>query len=232
MPREYLMKAYPLALYPAKCRAAAAIQLMIMNNLDKQVAQHPHELITYGGNGSVFSNWAQYRLVMRYLSIMTEDQCLHIYSCHPVGLFPAPRDSPRVMISNGIVVPNFSSKADYERLYALGVSSYGNMTAGSYCYIGPSGIVHGTNITLINAGRKFLGVKSAQDMHGKVFVSAGLGGMSGAQPKAAFIAGLISVIAEVDVKALDKRHAQGWIIRRETDLEAVIRLIKEHRAGK
>ncbi|KAI3638455.1 hypothetical protein MIR68_002953 [Amoeboaphelidium protococcarum] len=231
-PTEYEMKAYPLSSYPCKSKQAAAVMLMITNNLDPAVAQHPHELITYGGNGSVFSNWAQYHLVMKYLSEMQEDQTLHVYSGHPMGLFPSHKDAPRVVVTNGMMVPFYSTREQYERLYAMGLTQYGNMTAGSYCYIGPQGIVHGTNITLINAGRKFLNAKCMDDLRGKVFVSAGLGGMSGAQPKAAFMAGLVCVIAEIDPAALDKRHKQGWIMRKESDLAKVVQLIKEYSAKK
>jgi len=190
-PTAYEMKAYSIQNYPAKCTQAAAIMLMIQNNLDPKVAQYPHELVTYGGNGSVFQNWAQYLLVMKYLSEMEEDQTLVMYSGHPLGLFPSNSDAPRVVITNGMVVPNYSSRLDYERMYALGVSMYGQMTAGSYCYIGPQGIVHGTTITVLNAGRKYLHLTN---MAGTVFVSSGLGGMSGAQAKAGVICGAIAVL--------------------------------------
>ena len=204
----YEMFARPLGDYPAQSLQAAAIMLMIQNNLDPAVAQHPHELITYGGNGAVFQNWAQYLLTMQYLANMKDNQTLHIYSGHPMGLFPASAESPRVVITNGMMIPNHSSHEDWERYNALGVTQYGQMTAGSYMYIGPQGIVHGTTITILNAGRK---ISSGPQLRGKVFVSSGLGGMSGAQPKAAKIAGCISVIAEVNPKATLKRHSQGWV---------------------
>jgi len=206
----YELKAYPFAKFRAVCRCdeAACILLMVMNNLDRRVAQYPQELITYGGNGSVLSNWAQFLVLARYLCEMTTDQTLSMYSGHPMGLYPSSRHAPRMVVTNGMVVPNYSSKADYARMYAQGVSIYGQMTAGSYCYIGPQGIVHGTTITVLNAGRKYLGV---DDLAGRVYVSSGLGGMSGAQPKAAVITGAVGVIAEVDEAALRKRHAQGWV---------------------
>ena len=225
-PSEYDMKAYPLSMYPAKCQQAACIQMMIMNNLDPSVAQFPQELVTYGGNGSVFSNWAQYHLIMYYLSHMTEEQTLSMYSGHPMGLFPSHPDAPRMVITNGMVIPNYSSQADYERMYAQGVTIYGQMTAGSYCYIGPQGIVHGTTITVMNAGRKYL---KLNDLSGKVFVTAGLGGMSGAQGKASLIAGAVGVIAEIDPAALEKRYKQGWISEKITDLDTLIVRIKEAR---
>eukprot|EP01083_Nonionella_stella_P078405 214588_1 len=231
IPTSYLMKAYPIDCYPAKCQQAAAIMLMIMNNLDHEVAQYPHELITYGGNGSVFSNWAQYHLTMYYLSMMTEEQTLHMYSGHPAGLFPSSVDSPRVIISNGMVIPNYSKKDDYDKMYALGVSIYGQMTAGSYCYIGPQGIVHGTTITLLNAGRKYLGLESMSGT-GTVYVSSGLGGMSGAQPKAGTISGAITVIAEVDINAINKRYEQGWVLEKFSDLDACIDRLKEAKRKK
>jgi len=207
-PTAYEMKAYPIDDYPAKTRQCAAIQVMIMNNLDKAVAQFPHELITYGGNGSAFQNWAQYHLVMKYLTIMTDKQTLTVYSGHPMGLYPSHPDAPRVVLTNGMMVPNFSTPEMYNKQYALGNTMYGQMTAGSYCYIGPQGIVHGTTLTLLNAGRKYL---STENLTGKVYVSSGLGGMSGAQGKASDISGLIGVIAEVDESALMKRYNQGWI---------------------
>ncbi len=203
----YKMYARPIQMYPARCRQAASIMLMIQNNLDHNVAQHPYELITYGGNGSVFQNWAQYRLTMQYLSQMTETQTLALYSGHPMGLFPSNANSPRVVVSNGMMIPNYSSKLNLDKLYAQGVSQYGQMTAGSFMYIGSQGIVHGTTITLMNAVR----MNVSEDLHIPVFVSSGLGGMSGAQPKAGNIAGLISIIAEVNRKAIDTRHAQGWV---------------------
>eukprot|EP01132_Coremiostelium_polycephalum_P010150 gene10150-12454_t len=222
-PTHYEMKAYPISSYPAKCQQAAAIMLMIMNNLDKEVAQFPNELVTYGGNGSVFQNWAQYHLVMKYLSEMTEEQTLSMYSGHPMGLFPSNKSSPRVVITNGMVIPNYSSRLDYEKMYATGVSQYGQMTAGSYCYIGPQGIVHGTTITLLNAGRKYLGLES---LAGKVFVTSGLGGMSGAQPKAAVVCGAISITADVNEAAVNKRHAQGWVMEKYSDIDQLLQRVK------
>ena len=206
---EYAMHARPIDQYPAKTTQAAAIMLMIQNNLDPAVAQHPEELITYGGNGAVFQNWAQYRLVMRYLSEMTEEQTLIMYSGHPLGLFPSHAGAPRVVVTNGMVVPHYSESDDYERMNALGVSQYGQMTAGSYMYIGPQGIVHGTTITVLNAGRRL--DPENPSLAGKLFLTAGLGGMSGAQPKAGNIAGVVSVTAEVDPAAAWKRHEQGWV---------------------
>jgi urocanate hydratase len=225
-PTEYEMKAYPIDQYPAKCRKAAAVMLMIMNNLDPRVAQFPHELITYGGNGAVLQNWAQYHLVMQYLATMSEDQTLVMYSGHPLGLFPSSRVAPRVVITNGMMVPNYSSRELYERFHALGVTMYGQMTAGSYCYIGPQGIVHGTTITVLGAARKYLGTS---DLRGRVFVSSGLGGMSGAQAKAAVLCGAIGVVAEVNEAALEKRLRQGWVQRRCDDLEELVRLVREAR---
>src|SRR5574344_1738088 len=196
----YPMYARPIDAYPAKCRQAAAIMLMIQNNLDPAVAQHPHELITYGGNGAVFQNWAQYRLAMKYLSEMTDEQTLAMYSGNPMGLFPSHKDAPRVVVTNGMMIPNYSKPDDWERYNAMGVTQYGQMTAGSYMYIGPQGIVHGTTITVLNAARKQLKAKgiagTRENMKGMLFVTAGLGGMSGAQPKAGNIAGVVSVIAE------------------------------------
>ncbi|KAJ3088388.1 Urocanate hydratase, partial [Physocladia obscura] len=226
---SYEMKAHPINAYPAKCPQAAAIMLQIQNNLDKRVAQFPRELITYGGNGSVFNNWAQYHLTMKYLAEMNDEQTLVMYSGHPHGLFPSHRDAPRCIITNGMVIPNYSSREDYDRLYALGNSQYGQMTAGSYCYIGPQGIVHGTTITVMNAVRKYL---NTDEMAGKVFVTAGLGGMSGAQPKAGVIAGMICVVAEVDEAALDKRFNQGWVMEKESDLEKLVARIKEVKKNK
>ncbi|NIM01321.1 MAG: urocanate hydratase [Acidobacteria bacterium] len=228
-PAEYEMRARPIDEYPARCRAAAAIMLMIQNNLDPDVAQHPHELITYGGNGTVFQNWAQYRLTMRYLSEMTDEQTLVLYSGHPLGLFPSHPDAPRVVVTNGMVIPNHSTPEDYERLNALGVTSYGQMTAGSFMYIGPQGIVHGTTITLLNAGRKYLNATGDDPLAGKLFVTSGLGGMSGAQAKAAVIAGAVGVIAEINPKALHKRHEQGWLQEVATDLDAVLDRVKRAR---
>ena len=208
-PTQYEMKAYPIDAYPAKCKQAAAIMLMIHNNLDRAVAQFPHELITYGGNGAVFQNWAQYRLVMKYLSEMEDDQTLVIYSGHPLGLFPSHSDAPRVVVTNGMVIPNYSSQDDYDRFNALGVSQYGQMTAGSYMYIGPQGIVHGTTITVLNAARMHAG--ATDSLSGITFVTSGLGGMSGAQAKAAVIAGASCIISEVNPHAAHKRHQQGWL---------------------
>lgn len=205
---QYDMYARAWHEYPHHSRQAAAIMLMIQNNLDPAVAQHPHELITYGGNGAVFQNWAQYLLVMQYLATMTDEQTLHVYSGHPMGLFPSSADAPRVVVTNGMMVPNYSKPEDWERYNALGVTQYGQMTAGSYMYIGPQGIVHGTTITILNAGRKLGG---ADGLRGRVFVTSGLGGMSGAQPKAGNIAGCITVVAEVNEWATQKRYAQGWV---------------------
>ena len=223
---DYDMHARPIGEYPAKCRQAAAIMLMIQNNLDKAVAQHPHELITYGGNGAVFQNWAQYRLTMKYLSEMTDSQTLVMYSGHPLGLFPSHPDAPRVVVTNGMVIPNYSKPDDWERLNALGVSQYGQMTAGSYMYIGPQGIVHGTTITVMNAARKrFSGGRSSA--RGMLFVSSGLGGMSGAQAKAGNISGVVSVIAEINPKAARKRFDQGWVDELHESLDELIPRIRE-----
>ncbi len=216
--------------YPAKSNQAAAIMLMIQNNLDPAVAQHPHELITYGGNGAVFQNWAQYLLSMKYLAEMTEEQTLVMYSGHPMGLFPSHKDAPRVVVTNGMVIPNYSSPDHWEKFNALGVSQYGQMTAGSYMYIGPQGIVHGTTITVLNAGRKLADGDSG--LGGKIFVSSGLGGMSGAQAKAAVIAGAIGVIAEVNPAAAVKRHEQGWVDELYEDLDLLIERIKQARDRK
>ncbi len=205
----YKMHARPISDYPARSRHAAAIMLMIQNNLDPAVAQHPEELITYGGNGAVFQNWAQYLLTMQYLANMTEEQTLHMYSGHPMGLFPSSKEAPRVVVTNGMMIPNYSSPDDWERYNALGVTQYGQMTAGSYMYIGPQGIVHGTAITVMNAFRKTL--QPGESPVGKIFLTAGLGGMSGAQPKAGNIAGCITVCAEVNNNAATKRHEQGWV---------------------
>ncbi len=221
----YEMKARPIGDYPAKSQQAAAIMLMIQNNLDPAVAQHPHELITYGGNGAVFQNWAQYLLTMKYLSEMTEEQTLAMYSGHPMGLFPSHKDAPRVVVTNGMVIPNYSSPDDWEKFNALGVSQYGQMTAGSFMYIGPQGIVHGTTITVLNAGRKLQDVDTG--LGGKIFVSSGLGGMSGAQAKAAVIAGAIGVIAEVNPAAAIKRHEQGWVDELYEDLDTLVRRMQE-----
>jgi urocanate hydratase len=223
---SYEMRARHIDEYPCKCRQAAAMMLMIQNNLDPAVAQYPHELITYGGNGTVFQNWAQYLLTMRYLSEMTEEQTLVMYSGHPLGLFPSSKGSPRAVISNGMVIPNHSSMEDYHRMAALGVTSYGQMTAGSYMYIGPQGIVHGTTITILGAGRRYLGLSSDDDLSGKLFVSSGLGGMSGAQAKASVIAKAVGVIAEVDPKAIRKRLDQGWLQEADDDLDRILQRIE------
>ena len=221
---DYRMYARPIDEYPGKCQQAKAIMVMIQNNLDYAVAQHPHELITYGGNGAVFQNWAQYRLTMKYLAEMTDEQTLAMYSGHPMGLFPSHKDAPRVVVTNGMVIPNYSSQDDYERMNALGVSQYGQMTAGSYMYIGPQGIVHGTTITVLNACRKLPGDGKTK---GKLFVTAGLGGMSGAQPKAGDIAGVISVTAEVNPHATQKRHEQGWVDEVIYDLDELCARVRE-----
>ncbi len=228
---DYEMYARPIHEYPAQTPQAAAIMLMIQNNLNPAVAQHPHELITYGGNGSVFQNWAQYLLTMQYLATMTEDQTLAMYSGHPMGLFPSHKDAPRVIVTNGMVIPNYSSQDDWERFNALGVSQYGQMTAGSYMYIGPQGIVHGTTITVMNAARKV--AKPGEDpFKGKLFVSSGLGGMSGAQPKAGNITGVVSVVAEVNSAAAQKRHQQGWVDEIFTDMNQLIERVKKAQADK
>ena len=223
---DYEMHARPIGEYPARCRQAAAVMLMIQNNLDPKVAQHPHELITYGGNGAVFQNWAQYRLAMQYLSEMTENQTLVMYSGHPLGLFPSHPDAPRVVVTNGMVIPNYSKSDDWERLNALGVSQYGQMTAGSYMYIGPQGIVHGTTITVMNAARKRF-TAGRTDTRGMLFVSSGLGGMSGAQPKAGNISGVVSVVAEINPKAAQKRHEQGWVDELHEALDELIPRIRQ-----
>ena len=227
---EYEIKARHIDDFPFRSRNAGAIMLMISNNLDNDVAQHPHELITYGGNGAVFQNWAQYRLTMKYLSEMTDEQTLVIYSGHPLGLFPSPKDAPRVVVTNGMVIPNYSSQDHWEKFNALGVSQYGQMTAGSFMYIGPQGIVHGTTITILNAARMIS--KPGDTLRAKLFVSSGLGGMSGAQPKAAGIAGIISVIAEVNPKALRTRHSQGWVDEVFSDLNSLVNRVKEATASK
>ncbi len=220
----YAMHARPLDHYPAKSLQAAAIMLMIQNNLDPAVAQHPHELITYGGNGAVFQNWAQYLLTMKYLAEITDEQTLHMYSGHPMGMFPSSKNSPRVVVTNGMMIPNYSKQDDWEKFNALGVTQYGQMTAGSYMYIGPQGIVHGTTITILNAGRR---ISKDGSLAGKLFVSSGLGGMSGAQPKAAKIAGCISVTAEVNSKAARKRHEQGWVDEIIADIAELISRVKK-----
>ena len=214
---EYDIVARPITEYPSKCEQSAAIMLMIQNNLDPAVAQHPHELITYGGNGAVFQNWAQYRLVMQYLSEMTEEQTLVMYSGHPLGLFPSHKDAPRVVVTNGMVIPNYSKPDDWEKMNALGVSQYGQMTAGSYMYIGPQGIVHGTTITVLNAKRK-IGAENRTPL----FVTSGLGGMSGAQPKAGNIAKVVTICAEINPSAAHKRHSQGWVDELIDDVDTCI----------
>ncbi|NAY92685.1 urocanate hydratase [Muricauda sp. JGD-17] len=217
---DYKIYARPISEYPAKTKQAAAIMLMIQNNLDPAVAQHPEELITYGGNGAVFQNWAQYLLTLKYLAEMTEEQTLHMFSGHPMGLFPSSKEAPRVVVTNGMMIPNYSKPDDWEKYNALGVTQYGQMTAGSYMYIGPQGIVHGTAITVMNAFRKVLDKNQAPE--GKVFLTAGLGGMSGAQPKAGNIAGCITVCAEVNPEAAKKRHQQGWVDELIQDLDTLV----------
>ena len=233
---DYPMYARPIDEYPAKSRQAAAIMAMIQNNLDPRVAQHPHELIIYGGNGAIFQNWAQYRLTMQYLATMTDEQTLVMYSGHPMGLFPSHKDAPRVVVTNGMVIPNYSKPDDWERFNALGVSQYGQMTAGSYMYIGPQGIVHGTTITVMNAARKQLRAKgiegTRENMAGMLFVTAGLGGMSGAQPKAGNIAGVVSVTAEINPLAASKRYEQGWVDEMHSDLDELISRIRKATSGK
>ncbi len=221
----YEMKARPIGEYPAQSRQAAAIMLMIQNNLDPAVAQHPEELITYGGNGAVFQNWAQYLLTMKYLATMTDEQTLHMYSGHPMGLFPSSKEAPRVVVTNGMMIPNYSSTDDWEKYNALGVTQYGQMTAGSYMYIGPQGIVHGTTITVMNAFRKTL--EKDESPAGKIFLTAGLGGMSGAQPKAGNIAGCITVCAEVNPEAARKRYEQGWVDELVENMDQLIVRLKE-----
>ena len=230
---HYEMYARPIDEYPHCSEQAAAIMLMIQNNLDPEVAQHPHELIVYGGNGAIFQNWAQYRLTMKYLSEMTDEQTLVMYSGHPLGLFPSHPNAPRVVVTNGMVIPNYSKPDDWERMNALGVSQYGQMTAGSYMYIGPQGIVHGTTITVLNACRKQRSEKGgAQDIHGMLFVSSGLGGMSGAQPKAGNIAGVVSVVAEINPLAAKKRYDQGWVDELHDNLDELIPAIRKSVAEK
>ena len=225
---HYKMYARPIDEYPHRSEQTAAIMLMIQNNLDPAVAQHPHELIIYGGNGAIFQNWAQYRLVMKYLSEMTDEQTLVMYSGHPLGLFPSHRNAPRVVVTNGMVIPNYSKPDDWERMNALGVSQYGQMTAGSYMYIGPQGIVHGTTITVLNAARKqMLQPNGPKDIHGMLFVSSGLGGMSGAQPKAGNIAGVVSVVAEINPKAAEKRYEQGWVDELHYNLDELIPAVRK-----
>ena len=229
---SYKIYARPIDEYPAKSRQAAAIMAMIQNNLDERVAQHPHELIIYGGNGAIFQNWAQYRLVMQYLATMTDEQTLVMYSGHPLGLFPSHKDAPRVIVTNGMVIPNYSKPDDWERFNALGVSQYGQMTAGSYMYIGPQGIVHGTTITVMNAARKVRSAAGAPNDRTLLFVTAGLGGMSGAQPKAGNIAGVVSVTAEINPKAAEKRYAQGWVDELHQNLDELVSRIRKAVAGK
>ena len=224
---SYKMYARPIDEYPAKCRQAAAIMLMIQNNLDPAVAQHPHELIIYGGNGAIFQNWAQYRLVMQYLANMTDEQTLVMYSGHPMGLFPSHKEAPRVIVTNGMMIPNYSKPDDWERFNALGVTQYGQMTAGSYMYIGPQGIVHGTTITVLNASRKQGGTPA-----GKLFITAGLGGMSGAQPKAGNIAGVVSITAEINPAAAQKRYNQGWVDEIHDNLDELFEKVNDARAKK
>ena len=226
---DYALQARPLAEYPANCAQAAAIQLMLQNNLDPAVAQHPEELITYGGNGAVFQNWAQYLLTMKYLSEMTEEQTLHLYSGHPMGLFPSSKEAPRVVVTNGMMIPNYSKPEDWERFNALGVTQYGQMTAGSFMYIGPQGIVHGTTITVMNAFRKKLGSEIAPK--GKLFLTAGLGGMSGAQPKAGNIAGCVTLCAEINPAAAHKRHEQGWVDELFSDLDLLVARVKQAKSA-
>lgn len=228
---DYDIYARPLAAYPHRSLQAAAIMVMLQNNLDPKVAQHPEELITYGGNGSVFQNWAQYLLTMQYLATMTDEQTLVLYSGHPLGLFPSHPEAPRVIVTNGMVIPNYSKPDDWERMNALGVSQYGQMTAGSFMYIGPQGIVHGTTITLLGAGRR-LTSGCSDPLKGRLFVSSGLGGMSGAQAKAAVIAGAIGVIAEVNPMAVQKRHSQGWVDEVYTDLVSLTTRIRQAQANK
>lgn len=221
---NYEMKARSVSDYPAKCQQAAAIMLMIDNNLDPAVAQHPEELITYGGNGAVFQNWAQYLLTMKYLSEMENDQTLHLYSGHPMGLFPSSADAPRVVVTNGMMIPNYSQPDDWEKFNALGVTQYGQMTAGSFMYIGPQGIVHGTTITVMNAFRKVL--NKGETPKGKIFLTAGLGGMSGAQPKAGNIANCVTVCAEVNANAATKRHQQGWVDELIDNIDDLVSRVK------
>lgn len=227
---EHPIYARPIDEYPGKSEQAKAIMLMIQNNLDHRVAQHPHELITYGGNGAVFQNWIQYRLVMKYLSEMTDEQTLVMYSGHPLGLFPSHPNAPRVVVTNGMMIPNYSKPDDWEKFNALGVTQYGQMTAGSYMYIGPQGIVHGTTITVLNAVRRL--AKNREDIKGKVFLTAGLGGMSGAQPKAGNIAGVISITAEVNPKAATTRHSQGWVDEIISDLDQLVARVQKAQADK
>jgi urocanate hydratase len=227
---DYEIKARPIGDYPHQSKQAAAIMLMITNNLDYAVAQHPHELITYGGNGAVFQNWAQYRLTMKYLAEMNDEQTLVMYSGHPMGLFPSHKEAPRVVVTNGMMIPNYSKPDDWERYNALGVTQYGQMTAGSYMYIGPQGIVHGTTITVLNAGRMI--AKQKESLAGKLFITAGLGGMSGAQPKASNIAGLVSITAEVNPKATQTRFSQGWVDVVIDNLDELMNRVRKAKAQK
>lgn len=227
---DYKIHARTIEDYPHKSKQAAAIMLMLSNNLDYAVAQHPHELITYGGNGAVFSNWAQYLLTMQYLATMTDQQTLALYSGHPSGLFPSHKDAPRVVVTNGMMIPNYSKPDDWEKFNALGVTQYGQMTAGSFMYIGPQGIVHGTTITVLNAGRKISNGKT--DLAGKLFITAGLGGMSGAQPKAAVIAGCIGIVAEINPKAVKTRHEQGWVDEVFDNLDELVPRIRKAKENK
>ena len=227
---NYSIYARPIDEYPAKINEAAAIMLMIQNNLNEEIAQHPQELITYGGNGAVFQNWAQYLLTMKYLAEINNNQTLHLYSGHPMGLFPSSKKSPRLVITNGMMIPNYSKPDDWEKFNALGVTQYGQMTAGSFMYIGPQGIVHGTTITLMNAFRKVL--KKGESVRGKIFLTSGLGGMSGAQPKAGNIVGCISVTAEVNHSAAKKRHDQGWVDKLVFEISELVKLVKEAQLDK
>ena len=227
---EYNMYARPIKDYPYRTEHAGAVMLMIQNNLNPIVAQHPYELITYGGNGAVFQNWAQYLLTMQYLATMSNEQTLHMYSGHPMGLFPSSSEAPRVVVTNGMMIPNYSKQDDWEKYNALGVTQYGQMTAGSYMYIGPQGIVHGTTITLLNAGRMI--ARDGEDLAGKLFLSSGLGGMSGAQPKAGNIAGCVTVIAEINPKAVETRHSQGWVDEVILDVDELAARVKAAKANK
>jgi urocanate hydratase len=227
---NYEIKARPITDYPGKCNQAKAIMLMIQNNLDHAVAQHPHELITYGGNGAVFQNWIQYRLTMAYLAEMTDEQTLTMYSGHPMGLYPSHKDAPRVVVTNGMMIPNYSKPDDWEKFNALGVTNYGQMTAGSYMYIGPQGIVHGTTITVLNAGRKIS--KNGEGLAGKLFITSGLGGMSGAQPKAGNIAGCISITAEINEKVTHTRFSQGWVDEVYSNLDELCARVRIAKEGK
>lgn len=227
---DYKIYARSIDEFPHKSHQAAAIMLMLSNNLDYAVAQHPHELIVYGGNGAIFQNWAQYLLTMQYLSQMTDEQTLVLYSGHPLGLFPSNKEAPRVVVTNGMVIPNYSSQDHWEKFNALGVSQYGQMTAGSFMYIGPQGIVHGTTITVLNAAR--MQNRGGDDIRGKIFISSGLGGMSGAQPKAAVIAGVVGIIAEINPKAVQTRYSQGWVDEVYTDLDLLIQRAKKASAAK